>query len=153
IKSKNPKTGQGIKNAMPMMIAEELDVDWKNIQIEQADLDSRYGGQTTGGSTSTPSGWMPMRRVGATARRMFMLAATQTWNVPDSELTTASGRVLHVASNRSVGYGELASKVAGMPMPDAIQVPLKDTKDFKVINKTTPGVDMHSVITDKPIFG
>jgi isoquinoline 1-oxidoreductase beta subunit len=153
IKSKNPETGQGIKNTHPMVVAEELDVDWKDVKVEQADLDSKYGGQSTGGSTGTPSGWMPLRRVGATARRMFVLAAASTWNVPESQLTTSSGKVLHASSNRSIGYGELAAKVATMPVPDMQEVKLKDPSEFKLIGKSTAGVDVHSIVTGKPLFG
>src|SRR5580704_12626793 len=104
IMAKNPEVGQGIRTMLPMLIAEELDVDWKDVKIEQTDVDppggTRWNGQIAGGSTATPQNWVPMRQVGAAARIMLRQAAADQWNVPVATLTTASGKVWDKANNR-----------------------------------------------------
>ena len=150
--SPNPEIGQNVKTAMPMIVAEELDVAWKDVVVEQAPLDlTKYKRQLAGGSQSIRQGWQSLRMAGATARRMLMEAAAQQWEVPIGELTTDEGKIMHGASNKSMGYGEVASAASSVQVPEEVE--LKDPKDFKIIGTSQKNVDGAKIVTGEPLFG
>ena len=155
IVSKVPEIGQGIKTSLPMVIAEELEVDWKQVAIEQADLLPAYvrPWYGAGGSTSTPNHYELFHQVGATARTMLVSAAAQTWNVPADECFAASSAVHHRPTGRSLGYGELVAKAATLPVPEPKSVRLKDPKDYTLLGRRIGGVDNPRVVTGRPLFG
>ncbi len=151
--AKNPEMGQGIKTALPMLLAEELDLDWKLVQVVQGDLDeTKFGSQSAGGSRSTPNNWDLLRHVGATARLMLLQAASEKLGAPVAELSTSMGRVHHKSSGKSVGYGEIAAKAAALPMPAADQVKPKEAKDYQIVGRSMPIVDLPGMVTGKPIY-
>jgi isoquinoline 1-oxidoreductase beta subunit len=154
ILGKNPECGQGIKTMLPMVIAEELEADWTKVTIETAPTDAtRYGAQWAAGSTSTPTNYDPLRRVGAAGRQMMVEAAALTWKVPASECAAAMSTVVHTPSGRKLTYGQLASKAASIPAPDIKAVVLKDPKDFKIIGGSVRGFDSPKVVKGEPMFG
>lgn len=150
--SPNPEVGQGIKTSFPVTVAEELDIDWKLVKVEQAPLDGkRFERQVAGGSGSTPHSWKRLRQAGATARLMLIEIAAKRWDVPLSSCTTDMGKVLHKATNRQFTYGELAADAAKLTPPKEVQ--LKDRKDFKLIGTSIKGVDNHLITTGKAVYG
>lgn len=148
-----PEIGQGIKTSLPMIVAEELEVDWRTVTVISAPLDPAFGSQAAGGSTSTPTSYMMLRRTGATARTMLIQAAAQQWKVPASECTAENSRVLHPGSKRSSGYAELVALAATLPVPVEKSVQLKDPKHFKIIGTRIGGVDNDKVVSGKALFG
>lgn len=152
IMSPNPEIGQNVKTSMPMIVAEELDIAWEDVIVEQAGLDTKnYTRQLAGGSQSIRQGWESLRMAGATARRMLLEAAAQQWEVPVGELTTEAGMIKHAASKKSIGYGEIASAAATIAVPEKIE--LKNPKDFKIIGTSRKNVDGEKIIVGEPLFG
>jgi isoquinoline 1-oxidoreductase beta subunit len=143
--------GQGVRTALPMILAEELEADWKQIEIEQAGASTLYGDQTTGGSASVKTTWDPMRKAGAAAREMLISAAALTWGVPRSTCAAVEGSILHGASKRRLSYGELVGKAATLPVPT--EAPLKQSKDYKIVGRRLARVDTPSKVKGEAVFG
>lgn len=147
----NPEFGQNVKTSLPMMLAEELDIDWKNVIVEQADfLPERFERQFTGGSTAMNRAWKPLRTAGATARLMLVNAAAQAWKVPASEITMEAGVIYHKKSGKKAGYEEMASAAAKLEVPK--DAPLKKVRDFKIIGNSKKNVEGLNIVTGKPLF-
>jgi isoquinoline 1-oxidoreductase beta subunit len=154
IVSKNPEAGQGVKTAFPMVVAECLEVDWKDVRVEQAPLDDRYGRQVVGGSRGTPDGWDDLRIAGTGALYLLTHAAAQQWGVPAAECTGRSGAVHHAASGRSAPYASLLDAAAELPVPDVSVLKLKSRpEEFRLLGTFVPGVDNPKILTGQPLFG
>ena len=152
IMSPNPEGGQNVKTSMPMIVAEELDVDWNTVTVEQAPLNTElYNRQFIGGSQAIRTSWENLRMAGASARYMLTAAAAELWDVPQKEITTNAGILTHEGSGNSAGYGEVASAAAKIAVPDELE--LKAITDFKIIGTSKKNVDGHQIVTGKPIFG
>lgn len=148
--------GQGVYTSLPMLVAEELEADWSRIRVESAPVAAVYnhtgfGMQLTGGSTSIPSSWEQLRRVGASARVLLIRAAAQQWGVPESECHAEMSQVIHAKSGRKSSYGALAAAAANLPLPD--NVPLKQPKDFKLLGKPMKRLDTPEKINGSARFG
>ena len=154
IMAKNPEVGQGVKTMLPMLIAEELDVEWSRVRIEQADNDAKtFGRQFAGGSMATPLHWEELRRVGAVARAMLIQAAATAWNCGPGDCKTTPGNVVHAASGKSRSYGSLALACAAVTAPDPKSLTLKDPKTYRIIGQPTPQYDVAKIVTGAPLFG
>ncbi|MCB0648479.1 MAG: xanthine dehydrogenase family protein molybdopterin-binding subunit [Saprospiraceae bacterium] len=150
IMSVNPEIGQNIKTAFPMIIADELDADWKDVIVEQAPLDTKnFQRQTAGGSQSIRYSFETLRKAGATARQMLVNAAAETWGISPAECKTALGKVMH--GDKVATYGQLAEKASQMAVPSDIK--LKEIKDFHIIGSSQKNVDIDKIVTGKQSFG
>ncbi|UII79609.1 xanthine dehydrogenase family protein molybdopterin-binding subunit [Flagellimonas sp. CMM7] len=149
--SPNPEIGQGVKTSMPMIIAEELDVAWKDVYVEQGILDTEnYTRQVAGGSQSIRHGWDALRQTGATAKQMLVNAAAARWGVDASECTVSDG-VITNAAGETLGFGDVVKEASMLEVPE--DVALKEPKDYKIIGKDAPNVDIHKIATGQPLFG
>ena len=154
IYSQIPEMGQGVKTALPMMVAEELDADWSHVQVEQSPINEEvYGRQRAGGSRSIASSWDQLRQAGALARAMLVAAAAREWGVSPKACATEKSTVVHPPSGRRLGYGDLADRAAALPVPDPQSVKLKERRDYRLLGKRISGVDNHKIVTGQPLFG
>jgi isoquinoline 1-oxidoreductase subunit beta len=146
--------GQGIKTGLAMILAEEAEVDFDSVSVEQAETrPAIYAHMGTGGSGSTQENFMPLRRAGATVRQLMITAAAAKWNVPPAECEAQKGVVLHEKSDRQAGYGELVEAARKLPLPDPEKVEVKDEADFKLIGHATPRVDVPAKVNGTAQFG
>ncbi|MGD8781210.1 MAG: xanthine dehydrogenase family protein molybdopterin-binding subunit [Ignavibacteria bacterium] len=143
--------GQGVRTALPMLIAEELEIDWESIKIEQAVGDEKYGSQVTGGSTSIRLNYDPFRKAGAVARTMLITAAANKWNTKVNNCRAEKGFVINKLTDEKISYGELVEAASKLPVPE--DVPLKEPGEFKIIGKPKHRLDTPEKIYGQAIFG
>lgn len=149
--SPNPEIGQGVKTSMPMIIAEELDVPWEHVSVQQGALDTKnFQRQVAGGSQSIRFGWDALRQTGATAKQMLVNAAAVKWGVDASTCSAANG-IIKNSNGDKLGYGDVVNEAAQLEIPENIS--LKSQKDYKIIGKDAINVDIDDIITGKPLFG
>jgi isoquinoline 1-oxidoreductase beta subunit len=151
IVSKNPEIGQGVKTSLPMLVAEELDVAWEHVRVEQAELDPKYGDQFAGGSTAVVENWELLRSAGAVARAMLITAAANRWSVDSPSCVTERGQVVHAATGRKIPYSQLVDEAASLTIPKDVKP--KDPTDFKLIGKRIGGVDNPKIVTGRAEYG
>ena len=153
IMATNPEIGQNIKTALPMIVAEELDIPWDKVIVEQAPLNTEaYPRQVAGGSYSVRSLWDPLRQAGATARHLLVQAAAEQWQVDAAQCTTdGEGNVVHPDGEQKVHYGELVGAAAQLEAPE--EVPFKEPKDYRLLGQPIPNVDNDKIVTGQPLFG
>ena len=152
IMAPNPEVGQGVKTSLPMLVAEELDVVWESVNVEQAPLDTnKYKRQVAGGSGSTPNSWESFRKAGASARYMLVAAAATKWGVKIDQCRTENGMVIHDATGKKLSYGELAAEAVSVKLPE--EVPLKNPRQYQIIGKRIRNIDSQKIVTGKVAFG
>ena len=145
--------GSGNRTGLPRIVADELDADWSKVKVIQATGNEKYGDQDTDGSHSVRSFFDTLREAGGSARLMLIRAAAQQWNVPEKECTTQMNTVVHKSNGRKLGYGELASAAAKLPVPKKEELQLKPRKDWIYIGKPAPAYDLKDMSTGKAIYG
>src|ERR1700690_2226690 len=145
--------GTVIRTSLPLVLADELDADWKRVTIDQAIGDKRYGDQNTDGSQSVRRFFDTMRECGAAARSMLIQAAAVQWNVPASECSTELHVVVHKATGRHAGYGELAAGAAHLAVPNKEQLQLKKSSQWRYIGKGMTSIDLEKLCTGKAMYG
>jgi isoquinoline 1-oxidoreductase subunit beta len=145
--------GTGIRTALPMVVADELEADWKRVKIQQAIGDKKYKDQNTDGSNSIRSFWQPMRETGATARMMLVSAAASKWSVPESECVARNHEVIHTSSGKKFGYGELVTLAATQPVPKKEDLKFKPASEYRYIGKDVPIIDLDNMMVGKAMYG
>jgi isoquinoline 1-oxidoreductase beta subunit len=145
--------GQGVFTSLPMILAEELDVDWTRVRIEQAPTDPSIYEHGTGGSGSIRTSWLPLRQAAAAARQMLVEAAADVWNVNTDTCKTEKGHVVHGPRQKRLAYGELVEAAAKRPLPDFNKVTLKNPDDFQIVGKDLPRADIPSKVDGSARFG